>query len=212
MTNFKKWSPKRYRMGLKGCLPNVPELNKWQAHDFLDVIGKKWLHEINSKDSDVDVEFLTDTLIAVHQGIWNKGMTGITEETPLEEREKAYWKKLWVSFWINSKHDFKATRIDHKRYYYEYNEQIDLSTEDDSDLYHQVYDSILLETIFEWVREHCTKLTYDRLCSEYTGINRNTYTRSTWYYNLLTIRKEIKKHWKEIETIINKKMEKLGFF
>ena len=75
---------------------NAPEINKWIAGDFINLIGKNYGEQIKGI---ADTGGLNETLVKLHKNLYNMGLDGVNKDMPEEERQRIYWKKLWVWYY-----------------------------------------------------------------------------------------------------------------
>lgn len=77
--------------------PDVPEHNKWIATDYMNLIKKYWLHDVNRGGN---LEVLANAIVSTFDSFWNSGDKNgkIDENMPEDERQSIYWKKTLTAY------------------------------------------------------------------------------------------------------------------
>lgn len=146
-------------------IEDVPELQKWQAEDYMKLISVDF--EKNFKDiigKYRDLEVFSDSIIEVYRNIWNNGLEGVTPDMPEEQRRAIYFKKLNVWFWFKGfkymkkmmNNDYSHESVDEDKY-----------KKDDNSRAKELVDykdtrcdwnEAFMEAVFEYFSHHKTKV------------------------------------------------------
>ena len=92
---------------------NTPEINKWIAGDFIRLIGMNY--DVQTKGVISDISGLNETILQLHRNLHNMGLEGVDENMSEEERERIYWKKLWVWYYWKTIDHYKNRRKETER-------------------------------------------------------------------------------------------------
>lgn len=164
--NYMDSRTRRYNP-LQYLIKDVPELNKWQAEDYMKLISVDF--EKNFKDiigKYRDLEVFSDSIIEVYRNIWNNGLEGVTPDMPEEQRRAIYSKKLNVWFWfkgfkymkkiiMSNDYSHESVDEDNKEKYDSLTKQ--LAMVDEKDTRHE-WNEAFMEAVFEYFAHHKTKV------------------------------------------------------
>ena len=146
-------------------IEDVPELNKWQAEDYMKLITVDF--EKNFKDiieKYRDLEVFSDSIIEVYRNIWNNGLEGVTQDMPEEQRRAIYSKKLSVWFlfkgfeymkkMMNNDYSHESVDEDNSKKY-DHTRAKELVDEKDT---RNDWNEAFMEATFEFLIHHKTKV------------------------------------------------------
>ena len=145
-------------------IDDVPELNKWQAEDYIKTISvgfEDTFSDIIGKYRDLEV--FSDSIIEVYRNIWNNGLDGVTPDMPEEKRRAIYTKKLHVWFFFKGfSHmkqmggDYNHKSVDEdKSKKYDHSRAKELADEKDT---RYDWNEAFAEAVFEYFSHHKTKV------------------------------------------------------
>lgn len=148
-------------------IEDVPELNKWQAEDYMKTISvgfEDTFSDIIGKYRDLEV--FSDSIIEVYRNIWNNGLEGVTPDMPEEKRRSIYLKKLHVWFWfrgfkymkkiMNNDHSHESVDEDNRNKYGR-SPMKQLVMADEKDTRYD-WNEAFMEAVFEYFNHHKTKV------------------------------------------------------
>ena len=143
-------------------IEDVPELQKWQAEDYMKLISVDF--DKNFKDiieKYRDLEVFSDSIIEVYRNIWNNGLEGVTPDMPEEQRRAIYSKKLNVWFWFKGfkymkknimNNDYSHESVDEDKYKKDDNSRAK-ELVDEKDTRHN-WNEAFMEAVFEYFYHH----------------------------------------------------------
>lgn len=156
---------RRYN-SIQYLIEDVPELNKWQAEDYMKLISVDF--EKNFKDiieKYRDLEVFSDSIIEVYRNIWNNSLEGVTPDMPEEQRRAIYLKKLHVWFWfrgfkymktiMTNDYSHESVDEDNKKKYDSPTKQLTMVDEKDT---RYDWNEAFMEAVFEYFSHHKTKV------------------------------------------------------